>query len=157
MCSKSKPLDAARRWTLRAYSAPGRFSGTSPKMPGSRPGSSRLIASQLRSTSAAPSTAISPKTCGWRRISFWRQCSATRGRRARRRRRLGRVLAVLGAVALAAVGLGLPALAEGLDERVECLLLVLGGQRLLDRRLGLVERLLRRLGDLVDLEDVIAE
>ena len=36
---------------MRAYSAPGRFSGTSPKMPGSRPASVRLIASQLRSTS----------------------------------------------------------------------------------------------------------
>ena len=60
--------------------APGRFSGTSPKMPASRPGSSRLIASQLRSTSPAVSAAVSPKTCGWRRISFARQCSATSAR-----------------------------------------------------------------------------
>ncbi len=51
--SKSKPVEAARRWTLRAYSGPGRFSGTSPKMPGSRPASVCLIASQLRSTSPA--------------------------------------------------------------------------------------------------------
>src|SRR3954471_1564348 len=46
-------------------------------MPGSRPSSPLLIWSQLRSTSAAPETSVSPNTCGWRRISFWRQCSAT--------------------------------------------------------------------------------
>ena len=38
---------------MRAYSSAGRFSGTSPKTPGSRPASSHLIASQLRSTSRA--------------------------------------------------------------------------------------------------------
>ena len=47
-------------------------------MPGSRPGSVALIASQLRSTSPASlDLAPSPKMCGWRRTSFWRQCSAT--------------------------------------------------------------------------------
>ena len=75
----------------------------------------------------------------------------------RRRRRLRRVLAVLRHVVLAALRLLLPLLAEVLDERVERLLLVLRRQHLLDRRLGLLERLLRGLGDLVDLEDVVAE
>jgi len=42
----------------------GRFSGTSPKIPGSRAASPCLIASQLRSTSRAPATSTSPKTCG---------------------------------------------------------------------------------------------
>src|SRR3954464_14777560 len=46
-------------------------------MPGSRPGSVALIWSQFRSTSPAVSASTSPNTCGWRRISFWRQCSAT--------------------------------------------------------------------------------
>ena len=53
MRSKSKPELAARRWTLRASRSAGRFSGTSPKMPSSRPGSARLIWSQLCSTSRA--------------------------------------------------------------------------------------------------------
>ena len=232
-------------------------------MPGSRPASVRLIASQLRSTSPAFSASTSPKMCGWRRISFWRhvlgdlgqrpaaalleqqreevdleedvaelveelgvvagvrrggelvglldgvrddralvllavpralapqpagelvegrdrrgrllgrahprgayRCRASGRRRRRRgwtapgrgrRRRLRRVLAVLRHVALAALRLLLPLLAEVLDERVQRLLLVLRGQQLLDRRLGLLERLLRGLGDLVDLEDVVAE
>ncbi len=52
---KSNPVAAARRWTLRAYSGPGRFSGTSPKIPGSRPASPCLIWSQLRRTSCAVS------------------------------------------------------------------------------------------------------
>ena len=38
---------------MRAYSGAGRFSGTSPKMPGSRPASLDLMASQLRSTCPA--------------------------------------------------------------------------------------------------------
>src|SRR3954468_17245143 len=46
-------------------------------MPGSLPSPPRLISSQLRSTSAAVEASTSPNTCGWRRISFWRQCSAT--------------------------------------------------------------------------------
>src|SRR5215204_302409 len=77
--------------------------------------------------------------------------------RRRRRRRLGCVLAVLSHVALAALRLRLPLLAEVLDELVQRLLLILRGEHLLDRRLGLLERLLRRGVDLVDLEDVPAE
>src|SRR3954447_7731965 len=46
-------------------------------MPGSRPSSPCLIWSQFFRTSPAVSAETSPKTCGWRRISFWRQCSAT--------------------------------------------------------------------------------
>ena len=46
---------------------------------------SRLIASQLRSTSPACSTSTSPKMCGWRRISFWRHVLGDVGQRARRR------------------------------------------------------------------------
>src|SRR5215210_4588799 len=230
-------------------------------MPGSRPSSVRLIASQLRRTSPACSTSTSPKTWGWRRISFWRQCSATSaseppprsssssarkctwkstspssssslasspecaaaassyasstvcgtiersscsrshghssrrrrvrasrrrsastmssdgsltrrrlvaGRRrllrrlagrggARRRRGLRTLLALLDHVALAAVGLLLPALGVVLGERLQRLLLVLRLQRLPDGLLGLVERLLRRLIDLGDLEEVVAE
>src|SRR5919108_412469 len=228
-------------------------------MPGSRPASVVLIASQLRRTACACSASTSPKTCGWRRISFCRQCSATSasdpaprssssserkctwkstspssssslasssacaaaassyasstvcgtivrsscsrsqghsrrrrrvssssaaiaaaasaaeltrrpcvlllgrrrrclaGARGRRRRRLRRVVAVLGHEAVAALRLLLPLLAEVLDERVERLLLVLRRQHLLDGRLGLLERLLRRGGDLVDLEHVEAE
>ena len=82
---------------------------------------------------------------------------ASAGARRGRRRGLRRVLAVLRDEALAAVRLLLPALAEVLDVGVERLLLVLRGQQLLDRLLGLVARLLRGLGDLVDLEDVPAE
>ena len=46
-------MEAARRCVLSAYSGPGRFSGTSPKIPGSRPASPFLIWSQFRSTSPA--------------------------------------------------------------------------------------------------------
>src|SRR3954451_23407132 len=46
-------------------------------MPGSRPSSPRLISSQFCSTSAAVVASTSPNTCGWRRISFVRQWSAT--------------------------------------------------------------------------------
>ena len=74
-----------------------------------------------------------------------------------RRRRLRRVLAVLRREVVAAVGLVLPLLAEVLDERVQRLLLVLRREQLLDRRRRLLERLLRGLVDLVDLEDVVAE
>ena len=78
--ARSRP-DAARRSSLRAYSVEGRFSGTSWKTSSPpRPGSVRLIWSQLRSTVAASSASASPNTCGWRRISFWRQCSATAAR-----------------------------------------------------------------------------
>src|SRR5438094_1049330 len=70
---------------------------------------------------------------------------------------LRRVLAVLRDEVLAAVRLVLPLLAEVLDEAVKRLLLVLGGQQLLDRLLGLRQRLLRGRGDLLDLEDVVAE
>src|SRR4051794_37866333 len=99
------------------------------------------------------------------------------GRRARRRRRrlllggslllsgrgrggrlgLRAVLAVGGLEALAAARLGLPALAVVLAELVERLALAVALQDLLDRRLGLRERLLLRLRDLRDLEDVVAE
>src|SRR3954462_5619590 len=72
-----RPAEEARRSSLRAYSGLGRFSGTSPKMPGSRPSSPRLISSQFWSTSPAVVASTSPNTCGWRRISFVRQCSAT--------------------------------------------------------------------------------
>src|SRR4051794_18353671 len=71
------PAEGARRSSFRAYSGLGRFPGTSPKMPGSRPSSPRLISSQFCSTSAAVEASTSPNTCGWRRISFVRQWSAT--------------------------------------------------------------------------------
>src|SRR5262249_61851125 len=74
----------------------------------------------------------------------------------RGRRRLRAVLAVRGLVALGALRLVLPALREVLHEGVERLLLALGLERLLDRVLGLGERLLRRRRDLGDLEDVVA-
>src|SRR5918994_5764522 len=236
-------------------------------MPGSRPGSAALIWSQFRSPSPAVAASTAPNTCGWRRISFWRTCSATsanvpaprsssssdrkwtwnstspssssslasspewaasassyasstvcgtiersscsrsqghsrrslrvtsssrssaaersltalgllRGLRCWRRRGLRggllparvaagggagfglvlrSVLALGHAVIVRAVGLVLVVLAEGLDELVERLLLALGAQQVLDRLLGLVERLLRGLRDLLDLEDVPAE
>src|SRR4051794_34480344 len=78
------------------------------------------------------------------------------GRRGRRRGLRG-VLAVLGLVALLAVRLALPLLLEALDERVQRLLLLLGGEQLLDGGGGLLERLLRGRRHLVDLEDVVAE
>src|SRR3954452_17265373 len=74
-----------------------------------------------------------------------------------RRLRLRAVLAVGRLEALAAARLGLPALAVVLAELVERLALAVALQDLLDRRLGLRERLLLRLGDLRDLEDVVAE
>src|SRR4051812_36230669 len=67
------------------------------------------------------------------------------------------VLAVGRREALAAGGLFLPALAVVLAERVQRLALVLAGEDLLDRRLGLLERLLLGRGHLADLEDVVAE
>src|SRR3954447_7440330 len=99
------------------------------------------------------------------------------GRRARRRRRrlllggrlllsgrgrggrlgLRAVLAVGGREALAAGRLGLPALAVVLAELIERLALVVAREDLLDRRLGLRERLLLGGRDLRDLEDVPAE
>ena len=67
----------------------------------------------------------------------------------------------------ALVGLGVegedvedqPAPVDDLDveQALQGLLLALGGEELLDRRLGLLERLLRGLRDLLDLEDVVAE
>src|SRR5262245_42969623 len=72
------------------------------------------------------------------------------------RGRLRAVLAVRGLVALGALRLVLPALREVLHEGVQRLLLVLGLERLLDRVLGLRERLLARRGDLGDVEDVVA-
>ena len=68
--------------------APGRFSGTSPKMPGSRPSSPDLIASQLRSTS--PRRASRPRRLDRRRTRAGGGGSASRGsgrRPARGRRR----------------------------------------------------------------------
>src|SRR3712207_4264718 len=82
---------------------------------------------------------------------------APRPRPAVRRAGLRALLALLDHVALAAVGLLLPALRVLLGERLEGLLLVLGLQRLADRLLGLLERLLGRRRDLGDLEDVEAE
>src|SRR5688500_13615813 len=91
-----------------------------------------------------------------------------RGSRLRRSRAVGRsaggrgrrglrtVLAVRGLVAVGALGLFLPALREVLHEGVQRLLLALGGERLLDRLLGLGERLLAGLGDRADGEDVVA-
>ena len=85
-------------------------------------------------------------------------CGAWPGAAARRRRRgLRTLLALLDHVALAAVGLLLPALGVVLGELLQRLLLVLRLQRLPDRLLGLLERLLRRLRDLGDLEQVVAE
>ena len=72
--SRSRRLGAApcARTAARAGSrAPRR------RCPASRPGSRCLIWSQLRRTSAAVSASTSPNTCGWRRISFSVQCSAT--------------------------------------------------------------------------------
>src|SRR3954462_12668242 len=74
----------------------------------------------------------------------------------RGRRGLRAVLAVRGLVALAALGLLLPALREVLHERVQRLLLVLRLEGLLDRRLGLVQRLLAGRRDLLDDEVVVA-
>ena len=74
----------------------------------------------------------------------------------RGRRGLRTVLAVRGLVAVRALGLFLPALREVLHEGVQRLLLALGGERLLDRLLGLGERLLAGLGDRGDGEDVVA-
>src|SRR3954469_1581808 len=216
-------------------------------MPGSRPGSDRLISSQLRRTAPAPSTSTSPKMCGCRRTSFACTCSATalseppprssssserkwtwkstspssssslasspacaaaassyasptvcgtiersscsrshghsrRSRRVnasrrrsastsreisskpllalcghrRRRRGLRAVLAGGRLEVLGALGLGLPALREVLHERVQRLLLVLGGERLLDLGLGLRERLLAGRRDALDDEVVVA-
>src|SRR4051794_14696176 len=70
--------------------------------------------------------------------------------------RLRAVLAVRGLVVLGALRLLLPALREVLDERFEGVLLLLGDERLLDRLLGLGERLLRGVGDPGDVEDVVA-
>src|SRR5829696_6723492 len=67
------------------------------------------------------------------------------------------VLALGHAVVVRAVGLVLVVLAEGLDEPVEGLLLALRAQQVLDRLLGLLQRLLRGLRDLLDLEDVPPE
>ena len=61
----------------RAWRAASR--GCSPKSSPPR-SSSRLIWFQLRTTSPAVSASRSPNTCGWRRISFSRQCSATAAR-----------------------------------------------------------------------------
>src|SRR3954452_12435765 len=80
-----------------------------------------------------------------------------RGGGGRRRRGLRTLLALLDHVALAAVRLLLPALPVVLREGLERLLLALGLQRLPDGLLGLLERLLRRRGDLGDLEEVLAE
>src|SRR3954447_8998411 len=74
----------------------------------------------------------------------------------RRRRGLRAVLAVRGLVAVGALGLLPPALREVLHEGVQRLLLVLGGERLLDRLLGLGERLLARRGHAGDGEVVVA-
>src|SRR5207244_13172624 len=73
------------------------------------------------------------------------------GRGGGRRALLGSVVARLHDVALAAVGAALPLLLELLDEGLQRLLLVLRGEQALDRRPGLVQRLLgtgRVLGDL---------
>src|SRR5258706_15321829 len=89
-----------------------------------------------------------------------RALRAGRGRRRAGRGRgllLRRVLAVVGHVALAAVGLGLPPVAVVLAERLQRLLLVGAGEDLLDRGLGLVEGLLLGGRDLGDREDVPAE
>ena len=70
----------------RLHAAPSRVQRRRAGSPGSSPkispprSSSRLISFQLRTTSPAVSAARSPNTCGWRRISFSRQCSATSAR-----------------------------------------------------------------------------
>src|SRR3954454_16891683 len=79
-----------------------------------------------------------------------------RARDGRGRRGLRPVLAVGGLVAVRALRLLLPALREVLHEGVQRLLLVLGLERLLDRRLGLRERLLAGLGDIGHGEVVVA-
>src|SRR4051794_1169673 len=79
------------------------------------------------------------------------------GGRRGRRLRLRAVLAVGGREALAAARLAPPALAVVLAELVERLALGVALQDLLDRRLGLGERLLLGGRDLRDLEDVVAE
>src|SRR4051794_671020 len=79
-----------------------------------------------------------------------------RSRDGRGRRGLRAVLAVGGLVAVRALRLFLPALREVLHEGVQRLLLVLGLERLLDRLLGLGQRLLRGVGDAGDREDVVA-
>src|SRR3954470_17128861 len=79
------------------------------------------------------------------------------GSRRRRRLLLRSVAAVRDQVGLRALRLVLVVLAELGDEVVQRLLLVLRLQEILDRLLGLPERLLRRRSDLRHLEDVVAE
>src|SRR4051812_4153611 len=79
------------------------------------------------------------------------------GSRRRRRLLLRSVAAVRDQVGLRALHLVLVVLAELGDEVVQRLLLVLRLQEILDRLLGLPERLLRRRSDLRHLEDVVAE
>src|SRR5215218_6631373 len=117
----------------------------------------RVSASRAATAAAESSSELTRRRLGAGRGGRRRGGAGLDRAGARRRRRLRRVLAVLRGEVVTAVGLVLPALAEVLDERVERLLLVLRGQQLLDRRRGLGERLLRGLGDLVDLEDVVAE
>src|SRR4029077_2230963 len=70
---------------------------------------------------------------------------------------LWRVLAVVDDVTIAAVGRLLVAIAVVVAELLQRVLLVLGGEDLLDRGLRLVERLLLALRDLGDVEHVPAE
>jgi len=74
LSSQSKPTRAARRWMASARARAGRWMG----MPSMREASASseawrsrsLMACQAVSTSRAFSTVASPKTWGWRRISF---------------------------------------------------------------------------------------
>src|SRR4051812_41907299 len=121
----------------------------------------RVISSRRARLARAPSsTGLLPGGRGARTRRLLLRGGGLRrlaGSRRRRRLLLRSVAAVRDQVGLRALRLVLVVLAELGDEVVQRLLLVLRLQEVLDRLLGLRERLLRGRGDAGDLEVVVAE